>query len=42
MKNFAHELGANESDIYEDTISRYNIAENDFEEYSDIPYYDFS
>ena len=42
MKNFAHELGANESDIYEDTISRYNVAENDFEEYTDNPYYDFS
>ena len=32
MKNFANELGAKESDIHEDTISRYNIAENDFEE----------
>jgi hypothetical protein len=42
MKNFANELGAKESDIHEDTISRYNIAENDFEEYTEDPYYDFS
>ena len=42
VKIFANELGAKESDIHEDNISRYNIAENDFEEYTEHPYYDFS